>query len=251
MPIDQILIREINKKRELIRGNPDSFLKRSQRIKRMLEAESDLYSWWIEHPDLRWQLLEPGQKNNERMIRKLARKGKARLREAWAYMAGLSNAEDKDVAEYLTQKTIINVGHLVDPVNTGLRDIRVSLSLQYTPPNPIKVPELIDRLRRDLTQGDLHSVEKAAMVHLYLTGIQPLKSGNKRVARLFQNAILSQEELPPAVVPVGERAAYIDLLEQGLVGWRDKDLQKQRPFFDYVGGKVNTALDNIVRDLRV
>jgi Fic family protein len=100
-----------------------------------------------------------------------------------------------------------------------------------------------------LKSSDLAPIEAAIYTHLHLAGIQPFIDGNKRTARLLQDRILFSYELPPAVIPAGEREVYIDLLEQALVGVRNNAVKPQRPFYDYIGGKVNSVLDEILGDL--
>ncbi|MGC9309512.1 MAG: Fic family protein [Candidatus Nanoarchaeia archaeon] len=118
----------------------------------------------------------------------------------------------------------------MDQRNTGFRQNRVSLGLDYTPPNPVRVPELVKKACYEIRESDYHPVEAAAVAHLRIAGIQPFLDGNKRTARLIQDRILEDHNLPPAVIPAGEREVYIDLLEQGLLGLKNNNLKQQRPF---------------------
>jgi len=248
MVIAQILSREIETKRMKIQNNPDYYLRRSNRVKRNLRAICDVYSFWLENPALRGKILTLNGGVTPRQLRTKARKSIKQIHNAWNYLTNVSWGSDF-VAD-LTPEVILHVGKLVDPQNLGYRRDRVYLNLAYTPPNPLKVPDLVEQFCRDLKASDYDSVESAAVAHLHLAGIQPFNDGNKRTARLIQDRILSDVGLPPAIIPAGEREVYIDLLEQGLIGMRDKNLRLQRPFFDYIGGKVNVALDEILNDLR-
>ena len=253
MPISGKLIDEIEQKMIKIQASdsPEYFLKRSQRIKKDLRRICDVYSFWLENPDLRMKILNVNHETDPRRLRKIAREGVSNIRMAWDYLHAKQFGDS--FIKYINSDMILEVGKLVQPQQNakGFREKRVSLGLDYTPPNPLKVPLLVENACYELRESDYHPVEAAAIIHLDLAGIQPFIDGNKRTARLFQDRILTDAGLPPAVIPVGEREAYIDLIEQALIGKRDRNLKLQRPFFDYIGGKVNVALDEIIGDLRI
>ncbi|MBX4212469.1 Fic family protein [Candidatus Pacearchaeota archaeon] len=245
MPIDHALIEEIDKKQLKILEDPNYYLVRKSRIQSHQENPIAIFSWWIEHPNERMEFLihKPGTKEHRQLF-KIAKEGVKKIEEAWAYLLEEPN--------YLTLSVAGNLAFKVEPFKNKIpyRTSRVSLNLEeYCPPNYEKVRDLLSKTFNNINQGELHPVEKAAMAHLYTAAIQPFNDGNKRVGRLLQNRILHDADYLPVLQPAGERAVYIDLLEQGCVGWRDNDLKKQRPFFDYIGGKVNTTLDEVLGDL--
>lgn len=247
MPIDQSLINEIDLKQTLLVKRPEYYLARSRKIGQSLIGSARLYSWWMENPTTRYQVLAP--KNNEERRKAIAqaKEGIANLSDAWTYI--------RNVATPLDGGVLLETARLVEPkINSqGFRSSGFTFlkRMRYVPPNPLKVSSMLEKALQDLKNGDLHPVEQAALTHLYLTGIQPFNEGNKRVARLAQNKLLLDVGLPVAVIPVGERAVYYDLLEQGLLAWQSGNLKDQRPFLDYVGGKVNSALDEILGDLNI
>ncbi len=245
MPIDQELSDEIEQKREKIAAEPNAYLHRANRIKKALQTSARGYSYYIEHPQERSRLLYGGIR--ARSVKRDAARGFDRLKMAWDKLHQAKRTNN--FTEIIDPSLIISIGGIIDPSNEWFRRERVSLNLKYVPPNPIKVPELVDQLIEETKKGDLTTVERAAYFHLVLAGIQPFRDGNKRTARLFQDAILDDYGLPPAVIPSGERVVYIDLLEEALIGRQANDLRKQRPFFDYIGGKVNHGLDQILNDL--
>lgn len=124
--------------------------------------------------------------------------------------------------------------------------------MRHTPPSEVKIPALLEEAFYEAkTRTDLHSVEKAARLHLKLAGIQPFEDGNKRASRLMQDRILYGSDLPSAFIPVGERMVYLDLLDQAWHGLylNEDDEDEQKPFFDYIGGKVNNSLDLLLDDI--
>jgi Fic family protein len=250
MVVSPKLLDEIDRKLELIGDDPSYYLRRSNKTEKTLRDLSDIHSFWLENPKLRSRILRTQGIKDSRQLRKIAREGVKRISSAWSYLneADVGN----DYSQYINPLNIIRVGRLVDPgVNRdGFRVDRVSLGLTYVPPNPLKVPELIGKFCDDLKGSEYHPVEAAVVTHLSIAGIQPFADGNKRVARLFQDRILHGYGLPPAFIPSGEREVYIDLLEQALLNREAHQIRYQRPFFDYVAGKVNVALDEILGDLK-
>jgi hypothetical protein len=253
MVISPRLLREIDEKKAVVMANPDYYLKMSNAISGDLRQISNLYSYWLENPRLRMKILKQSNCKNSRGLRRIAKKGINRMHDAWAYLLSVS-CQGEDFTKVISPEIIAGVGAFVDPrINgIGFRQERVSLNFRdYIPPNYVKVPGLIQKMCDDLHGSDYHPVEAAASVHLDIAGIQPFLDGNKRTARLFQDKILNCVELPPAVIPYGERDVYLDLLEQGLIGRQTLKYELVRPFFDYVGGKVNSTLDSIIGDLHL
>jgi hypothetical protein len=242
---------KLRRKTEKISKNPDYFLKRSRRIKSDLNKLANVYSFWLENPDLRGRVLNVERVNDTRELRYQAKVGVENIMAAWNYLRRINTPGAFE--NHLTPEIIQDVGAIVLPDlnQVGFRTTRVSLNLDYVPPNPVKVPEMVEDFCYELQQSDYVPVESGIVTHLGLAAIQPFKDGNKRTARLFQDRIFKDHGLPPAVIPAGERDVYIDLLEEGMKGYREGNLKMQRPFFDYIGGKVNTALDEILNDLVV
>lgn len=250
MVISGILTREIDEKRSRILDNPDYYLRKSKIDKSSFRQLCDVYSFWLENPQLRRKILTQIPEGEEANLRQLAREGVKNIKNAWNYL----NAEGgNNFLESLNPHLVIGTGKLIDPIknSNGYRIHPVLGFLpRYTAPNALKVPELVEKACEDVRNSDYHPVEAAAAIHLDIAGIQPFNDGNKRTARLIQDRILHAEGLPPAIIPTGERELYIDLFEDALMGKRDGNYRAQRPFFDYIGGKVNCALDDILGDLK-
>lgn len=242
--IDRSLLKEIDSKRDAVRDDPSYYLKRSHRIVHALNHSAKVYSWYIEHPDVRRDLI--GKRSDSQVKGVLItrmRQGVDRLMEAWDYVRVEEN--------YLELNTLMKTAHIVDPYNMAYRTNRASLQMiNYVPPNSARIYHHLESLFVECSDPNLSPVEKAALIHLGIAGIQPFDHGNKRVSRLYQDKVLFDADLPPAVIPFGERSVYLDLLEQALLGRQEGSSSQQRPFFDYIGGKVNASFDNILGDLR-
>lgn len=82
----------------------------------------------------------------------------------------------------------------------------------HTPPNPIKVPDLMEALFAE-TKAITDPVERAARLHHGIASIHPFADGNGRTARLAMNFVLLAAGYPPVSIPVTPREAYYNALE--------------------------------------
>ncbi len=244
--ISTTLTNEVDLKLKRLSQLDGYHLKRANSYKKALKNTGDLYSIWLEYPEQRRALL--GDDVDPKKVRRIAKEGLKDIQRAWSYLI----SSGKHLKEEIDRNLILSVGTKIEPGNFGFRSISVTLGLrEYTPPNPIKIDQLIEKLVYEVKSSTAHPLELAAYMHLKIAGIQPFQDGNKRTARLFQDKLLKDHELPPAVIPSGERIVYIDLLEDALAGDRDQDTKRQRNFFDYIGCKVNYALDEMIDDLKL
>ncbi|MBS3090061.1 Fic family protein [Candidatus Pacearchaeota archaeon] len=243
--IDKVLLREIDLKATAVRNDPNYYLKRAHKIQHALSNSAKIYSWWIEHPELRRIIIGKIDTQKKAHLIGIMKRGVGNLLISWDYIRMQKNI--------FSSTTLLNLAQKVDPEqNVGYRTIHATLGFDtYVPPNSLSIHNKLDELFYECRRESIHPVERAALIHLGVAGIQPFLSGNKRVARLLQDKVLYDSNLPPAVIKVGERSVYLDLLEQALLGRQDKNLGKQRAFFDYVGGKVNCALDWVLNDLHL
>jgi Fic family protein len=82
----------------------------------------------------------------------------------------------------------------------------------HLPPNPIKVPDLMEDLFKEI-QTIADPVERAARIHHGIASIHPFADGNGRAARLAMNFILLAAGYPPISIPTDLRQAYYKALE--------------------------------------
>jgi len=244
MPISQTLIQDIEQKKNKINEDPNYFLKRAKRIEQEHRKLSNIHSYWLENPAIRSAILRKYNLKDSKELKIKAKEGIGKVKQAWEYLVALN----EPLLKVISPEIILETGKLIWDKNNYYRVEEVALkNFGYHPPNPMKIPGLIGQLCFNLKNSDYHPIEAAAAAHLEIAGIQPFLDGNKRTARLIQDKILYDSGLPSAFIPSGEREVYIDLLEQALVGFKSGNLKAQRPFFDYIGGKVNTSLDDILK----
>lgn len=90
---------------------------------------------------------------------------------------------------------------------------------RHVPPNPLRVPDLMAAWVDSYTQGPgvQDPVAFAARAHIDLAGIHPFPDGNGRTCRLVVNALLLQNDYPPALYALTARRAYLSALEEAHV----------------------------------
>jgi|GEM_PF-4842693 len=234
---------EIARKRGFIEKSPSLTLASSNRHISELVQMANLYSWWIENPKLVPSAMQQSltQTGFIRRLRERSREGQEVSKEAWKRTAGYS-----PLKKHIGHEVLMSVGELMDPNNYQYRDRRRTLLFDdYVAPNHEKIPQLLDETFQEF-KNILDPIEAAIYLHLRIAGIQPFFDGNKRTARILQNRLLYEACLPPATVLPGERVHYINVLERGLVGYREENIKEMRIFFTYMASKVNTHLDEIL-----
>jgi hypothetical protein len=246
--IDKYLLEEIKLKQEKIAGNPEFYDQRRDLVIQSIRSMGDVYSFWIENPDLRKSLLL--QNKSEKNLRKLSRKGIQAVHNAWYFLSKIG--EHGNFIGNLNSDLLKRVNGLIN--ETKSREFRkgsVGLNiLGYTPPNQIKVPEKVKRSMSQVKQRySFNPLEAGIMAHLDITAIQPFDEGNKRTARIIQDRILYDAGLPPAIISAGEAIFYRRILNEVLPAYGEGDIDGQKIFYNYCASKVNAGLDEILGDL--
>lgn len=137
--------------------------------------------------------------------------------EAFDYIQTLINKKRQE----LTAKDILDIHNIllskIDDANKGrFRNVAVRLRGSETIlPNPLKVPELMEKFIKWLQSDNSdHTVKIAIDTHLKLVSIHPFVDGNGRTARLLMNLLLMQAGFPPAIIRKEDRSVYINSLEK-------------------------------------
>ena len=108
------------------------------------------------------------------------------------------------------------------PTDRGIyRRIPVKIMGAYhTPPEPVVVPEQMEKLVKEFSKKKLHPIESAALFHLKFEGIHPFVDGNGRTGRLILNLFLMQNGYPPINVKFADRKRYYEAFDSY---YRDND----------------------------
>ncbi len=144
----------------------------------------------------------------------------------------------KPVTEELIKKLHAIITKCINDAEAGVyRNVRVRiLGAAFTPPNPLKIPNLMSEFTGWLNTAKIQPVELAALAHHKLVYIHPFSDGNGRTSRLLMNLILMRAGFPPAVVLNSDRKKYYDRLKQA-------DLGNAVPFVNFIGQSVERSLD--------
>jgi len=104
------------------------------------------------------------------------------------------------------------------------------------PPNPVKVPDLMERLFATLAGID-DPVERAATLHHGVAAVHPFSDGNGRAARLGMNFVLLAAGYPPVSISPQLRTDYYAALEAADSGdfrtWQNFIIQRLDEEFDF------------------
>jgi len=129
-------------------------------------------------------------------------------RDAFRYVGSLVS-EKVPVSERIIRE--IHALVLIDrPDDKGVyRRIPVKITGAHRePPQPYLVPGQMERLIAELSSGNRHIIETAAVFHLNFEGIHPFVDGNGRTGRLILNLMLMQAGYPPINVKFADRRKY-------------------------------------------
>lgn len=250
--ISDNLKEEIMEKYEKVKKHPEFYDQRRTLVIENLRSMGDVYSFWIENPELRMALVK-GNKS-EKTIKKEAQKGIQSIHNAWYFL--VNKGANGRFVETLDEGIVIGTNGLVNggsKEDGGYRTHQVTLNIPgFMPVNSQEVPAEV-RLRLEVVKmlNKDDPLNAAIYAHMSLAFTQPFGDGNKRTARLLQDRILYDVGFPPAIIPAGEGKFYLDLIKRTAPAYRDNNDEGVRQFSDYMASKVNNGLDEILADLNV
>lgn len=126
----------------------------------------------------------------------------------------------------------------IDPENAGFYRrgaVRIS-GAAYSPPNPAKVPALMQEVYTLLKINGGEPIETGAKIHQKFVDIHPFIDGNGRTARLLLNLYLMRNGYPPVIVLRAERKKYINMIMKARA---ENDIA---PFANFVAKAVERSL---------
>ena len=105
----------------------------------------------------------------------------------------------------------------IDDKNAGTyRKENVSIKgAKHTPPESIKIPELMEKLILNYNNwNNYHPIIKASLLHGELVKIHPFIDGNGRTSRLIMNLDLMHSGYNPIIIKKEERLKYYEALDK-------------------------------------
>ena len=250
--IREDLREEIEIKLKKIRDNPDVYDERARLVRDDIRAMADIYSFWIENPDLRKRLIIPGRNVTSQKLKKMAKVGTRQINDAWHFLMQFGSQRDfyKVINPEIIKGTNARING--DRGRSSFREKDVTLNFDYTPPSFERVPERVDEVIERIQQKhEKNPLETAIYAHLGIALVQPFAYGNKRTARLIQDRLLVDSGLPPAIISAGEAKLYFDVLKRVAPAYSMRDESGQVLFYNYIASKVNNGLDIILNDLGI
>lgn len=157
---------------------------------------------------------------------------------AWELVKQLAGETKK-----ITAADILDVHRLIlnniDDQNAGRyrsTPVRIAGSTVIMP-NPLKVPEMMDKFIDWLKIAHDNPVKIAVEAHYQLVSIHPFTDGNGRTARLLMNLILLKAGYAAAIIRKEDRLKYLNSLEKAQLGGSKDD------FYHLIYAAVDRSLD--------
>jgi Fic family protein len=222
--VDEGILREIERKKEILEKDLDYFLSVGQKRKRSLQVEALKHS-----ASLELEGYTQGMTISQARSARAKEQNRCEDNLLDALNWGMKNYQDELSLDYLRE-----LGKRIDPISNfdGFRksNVRVTGSRSTLPG--------AEKLDRELTTFLLitntleHPIEKAVYSHLHFVRIHPFADGNGRTTRLLQNIILDKGDYCPIVINRDERAEYLDLVEKATYSYNDQESNADSTFLD-------------------
>ena len=152
--------------------------------------------------------------DNSLQVTATARELYEAINHKYALAKALETPED-ELTERLIKDIAIAINRNINEIS-GYRTVPVFIAgAQHIPPAPDQVNQQMMQLvyEHNLDKdADLFLLE--AQFHLRFERIHPFEDGNGRTGRILLNRALMRKNVPPVVIPVEERATYMELLAQ-------------------------------------
>lgn len=125
--------------------------------------------------------------------------------------------EDNPITEWNIKSIHQLVLKDIDDENAG-RYRRENVTIKgaiHTPPDYLKVPELMEKLVLNYENwNDFHPIIQAALLHGELVKIHPFVDGNGRTSRLLMNLNLMNHGYNPVIIKKEDRLEYYEALDK-------------------------------------
>ncbi len=101
-----------------------------------------------------------------------------------------------------------------------------------------RVPDLLSSTEKALLDDRWHPMEVATRFHGHFEWLHPFRDGNGRLGRLLTNKLLLQKGLPMLIIPVEQRAYYLECMKS----FRENAEPLVDFFFDVAIGRMETEI---------
>lgn len=143
------------------------------------------------------------------------------------------NATPRELYEAINLKYALNyiLNHLYEPISLSMiKEIGILLNknisdisgfrttsvyirgAEHIPPNAADVPRMLMELLHLYESSDKNLFQKIAQFHIGFERIHPFSDGNGRTGRVLITKELLANNFAPIVIPLDERARYMELL---------------------------------------
>lgn len=255
--IPKELTRDIREKSKLFETlkSPESVIKCQEIRKKIIEKNSQVHSYKMEHPHSRIPHAIPH--NNQIKDIKIGIRNISN-----AFNLGVRNFNPSNFEEFFVREIAGRItpelykGSIGRYRETGTRITGASI----TPPYPYKlinyeIPWFVESMNQNLQCKDIiNKIETSIFAHLHMARMHPFVDGNGRTARTLQGVILSYYDIPLPVIEAGERSIYYSLLDKAVVDWNEKKgggtkngaTYGEQLFYNFITGKINTSYDKLI-----
>ncbi len=183
----------------------------------------------MEAHDVAWRLVEEWANNEEHEL------SERDIRSLNEIILVKPFWKDSQTPDGQSTRRLIKVGSYKEQPNSVL--LQNGEAFHYTSPTdtPMKMGDLIAWYRSE-EAGELHPVERAALLHYRFVRIHPFDDGNGRISRLLMNYALLKSGYPPVIIKTEGKQDYLRALHRADVGELDA-------FVDYVAGQAIWSLE--------
>ena len=110
----------------------------------------------------------------------------------------------------------------------------------HIPPNPVKIPALMEDLLANYEASKDNLVKKTAIFHIQFERIHPFIDGNGRTGRLLANLELMKGGYPPIDIKFSDRSLYYDCFSEYELTEKTEKIEKL--FAEYVLERIEEYL---------
>ncbi len=188
------------------------------------------------------------------------RKHKPETSETREHLFDAWNYAKRHFEGYVDFSFLLTLGQMIEPEKNpgGFRRTQALWGRDMVMTSPDKIERDLGVALRRINQSSIHPVERGVLYHLHIARVQPFNDGNKRLARLIQNALLEYEGYGATIIPVQERETYMKRIVTAVHGYRERESagkmfdawemplvasKEEFDFLDYLAQKVSDTLD--------